>query len=152
MKPRGCLTLVIGLLLAAEGPPPEAVKKELDKLQGEWRLVSANLDGKEKPADQLNPTERSTFAGDQLAVKTDGKVRLRATWVIDPTANPKTFEQTVTDGDPAFGVKKGAKTHGIYELDGDTLKVCRVAIDKELPREFRGGPGVRLFVSQRVKP
>jgi uncharacterized protein (TIGR03067 family) len=139
-------------LAAADNPKQAAVKDELDKFQGEWKLVSANINGTEKPAEKLNPTERSIFDGDQLIVKTEGQVRLRATWVIDPTAKPKTFERTVTDGDPAFGVVKGAKRHGIYELDGDTLREASVKDDKELPKDFEPGPGVQIFVSKRVKP
>jgi hypothetical protein len=51
---------------------------------------------------------------------------------------------------PVFN--EGKKYHGIYELESDTLRECRVNADQERPKEFKAGPGVKLFVSRRIKP
>lgn len=152
MNARHFVIPLVGLLLAAADDPRQAaVKDELGKLKGEWKLVSANKSGKERTADDLD-SQAITFDGDQYIVKVDGEFAMRATWVIDPTARPKTFEWTVTEAAPVSGVEKGAKVHGIYEVDGDTLRVCRVKIDRDLPRGFDPGPGVGIFTAKRVKP
>ncbi len=46
-------------------------------------------------------------------------VTITGTFKIDPTAKPKTMDSTATNGDNA-----GKTMLGIYELDGDTLKIC----------------------------
>jgi hypothetical protein len=41
---------------------------------------------------------------------------------------------------------------GIYEIGGDTLKVCFDPEGKERPTQFKGGPGSQtLVVHKRVK-
>jgi hypothetical protein len=49
-------------------------------------------------------------------------------------------------------VKKGSRSHGIYQLDDDTLTMCWVGAGKQRPKEFKGAPGVKLIVLKRVKP
>jgi uncharacterized protein (TIGR03067 family) len=110
--------LTVGLLPAADDPKQAAVQKELDRLHGQWELVSAEKDGKTIPPDTFEG-ERALYQGDQCTVKKGDKVLQRCTLTIDPTAQPKTFEEAVTDG-----INKGKKKHGIYEVDGDMLRIC----------------------------
>jgi uncharacterized protein (TIGR03067 family) len=147
MKRQIVAILIVGLLLAADDPKQAAVKMELEKLAGEWQLVSAEKDGKKLPPEQLNKKERVVIKGDQYTVLNGAKVLQRSTLMIDSTTNPKTIDRSITDG-----VNKGQKYLGIYELDGDTLRECSVTSGRERPKEFAGGNGVRLFVSKRVKP
>jgi uncharacterized protein (TIGR03067 family) len=124
----------------------EAVKKELEKLQGEWQLTTAERDGKKIPADQFKD-ELVTIKGDVITVTKGGKLMQTSRLTLDLTTSPKTFVREVTDG-----VNKGMKYHGIYELEGDTLTDCYTVADKERPKEFSSKNGARLFVSKRVKP
>jgi uncharacterized protein (TIGR03067 family) len=144
MKRHAILILTVGLLLAADSR--QAVKEELQRLQGEWRLVYAEVSGEVVPEDSFQG-ERTILKGDRLTVLKGGKVLLRATMRFDPTTSPPTFVETIADG-----TSRGRKFHGIYELTGDTLRSCGVSADQERPREFTSRNGEKLFVIQRVKP
>jgi uncharacterized protein (TIGR03067 family) len=140
------LILTVGLLPAADDPKQAAVQKELGRLHGQWELVSVEKDGKTSPPDTFKG-ERVLFQGDQRTVKKGDNVLQRSTLTIDPTAQPKTFEFAVTDG-----INKGMKKHGIYELDGDTLRICQVPGRQDRPKEFASKHGASLLVLKRIKP
>jgi uncharacterized protein (TIGR03067 family) len=148
MKPLliACLTSIALVPTARADDKAEAVKKELEKLQGEWQLVSAERDGKKIPEDKFKD-ESVTLEGDVLTVTKGGKLMQTCKMTLDPTTSPKSFVREVTDG-----VNKGMKFHGIYELDGDTLTGCHTVSDKERPKEFSSKNGASLFVHKRVKP
>lgn len=129
----------------AAGAPEDAVKKEMGRLQGKWTVVSMERDG-----DSLR------ISGDRCRVITDNKytlsvhigVTVEGTFKLDPTANPKTIETT-----QSAGPFKGQEMLGIYELDGDTLKLCYAPPGKERPAEFatKPGSGWILSVQKRAK-
>ncbi len=133
------------LILMAAGRPSQAGKNELAKLQGEWELVYAEVDGQALP-DEGFRGERTILQGERLTVVKGGEVLVRATMTFDPTTNPPTFVQTIAEGP-----HKGKKFHGIYELTGDRLRSCGVPGDQERPREFVTRNGEKLFVIQRVR-
>ena len=54
---------------------------------------------------------------------------MNGTYVIEPAKSPKTIDITMKEGD------KGT-AHGIYELKGDTLKICVARPNTERPTEF----------------
>ena len=126
---RSALVLVAAcLLLGADAP--EAVKKEMAQLEGNWSMVSGERDGQALPDDIVKQAKRMTKDG-ETTVSIGGQVFLKAKITIDPTKKPKTIDYTVTEGD-----NKGKKMLGIYELDGDTAKFCIAAPDKERPTDF----------------
>ena len=63
MRLHTLMALTVGLLVAADAPKDEAAKKDLEKLQGTWALVSAERDGKRLPDAEVKKT-KITFAGD----------------------------------------------------------------------------------------
>jgi uncharacterized protein (TIGR03067 family) len=133
----------VGLLLAAE--PGDAAKAELDKLQGEWTLASSERDGKETPAEEAQKLTR-VIKGDQYTLLRDGKVVVKGTLKVDPTKTPRMID--------VLRAEEGAKPMlGIYELDGDTQKVCFTAPGKDRPAEFSAtaGSGNLLSVWKRKK-
>ena len=67
---------------------------------------------------------------------------------LDPSKSPKTIDVTMTEGP-----SKGTVMLGIYEIDGDTLKVCFDPHGKKRPTEFKSAPGSQTFVNvhKRVK-
>ena len=122
------------------------VEKELKKFQGTWTFESVEAGGKKLPADQFKGIT-VTFAGDKYAVKKSDEVVEAATLKLDPSKSPKTLDAKVTDGP-----NKGALILGIYEISGDTLKVCFDPEGKKRPTEFKGlSGGQTLVVHKRVK-
>jgi uncharacterized protein (TIGR03067 family) len=91
-----------------------------------------------------------TISGNKIIYSPDSD--LWAVLHLDATTKPKTFDFEHNSKDPKK-VEKGFK--GIYEIDGDTLKVC-VAIGsnaKERPKTFESneGSGTTLTILKRVK-
>jgi uncharacterized protein (TIGR03067 family) len=68
---------------------------------------------------------------------------------VDVAKKPKTIDITFTEGP-----EKGKTIVGIYELEGDTYKVCINVNGKERPKEFaaKAGSGHGLEVLKREKP
>ncbi|HYT87242.1 MAG TPA: TIGR03067 domain-containing protein [Gemmataceae bacterium] len=144
MNPHGGIVLLAGLLLTS-APGDDAVKKELARLQGKWQTVSVEIDGRRLEKD---------FSEDRLIMKANtfllraGMDSMQGVFTIDPTRTPKTIDEEVT-----AGAHKGTKVAGIYELDGDTLKVCYAHGKKERPKEFKTAPGsgLALVIYKRIK-
>lgn len=132
----------------AEEPKKDAVKKELDKLEGSWTLVSLESKGKKTPEDDVK-RYHLTIKGDQWTIEYPGG-KDKLTIQIDPGKDPKTIDFTFKA--PSATVR----SRGIYTLgsstDGDTLTLCRVD-QKGLPRpkEFKTTESTTmLFVWKRA--
>jgi len=122
------------------------VEKEVKKFQGTWTFESVEAGGKKLPADPFKGIT-VTFEGDKYAVKKGGEVVEAATQKLDPAKSPKTLDAKVTDGP-----NKEAVILGIYEISGDTLKVCFDPEGKKRPTEFKAESGSQtLVVHKRVK-
>src|SRR5579883_813704 len=102
----------------ARGDRKADVEKELEKFQGTWTFASVEAGGKKHSAAEFKGVT-VTFAGDSFTVKKGNEVIQVARQKLDPSRSPKTLDVRVTDG-----LNKGAVMVGIYELSGDTLKVC----------------------------
>jgi uncharacterized protein (TIGR03067 family) len=151
MMKRIALALVLALLCACVIRLPafaaqqdEASKKELEKFQGTWVFVSMEQDGREAPKTEEPHTV--TFEGDKFTVKLGNKVVQAGTHKLDPTKKPKTVDATVTEGEG-----KGTTMLGIYELEGDTIKVCFDSQGKQRPSQYRtaASPGYFMAVVKR---
>jgi uncharacterized protein (TIGR03067 family) len=120
---------------------------EIRKFQGTWTIESSETGGMMLPADQLKGFIL-TYEGDKHTVKNGDQVIQVGTQKIDPSKSPKAIDVTMTEGP-----NKGAVMLGIYEIDGDTLKVCFDAGGNTRPTEFKSPPGSATFVNvhKRVK-
>ncbi len=122
------------------------VEKELKLLQGTWAFESVEAGGNKLPGEQFKAMS-VTFEGDKYSVKMGDQVVEAARQKIDPSKSPKTMDITVTEGP-----NKGKEYLAIYEISGDTLKVCFDPEGKKRPTEFKGDVGSQtLVVHKRVK-
>jgi len=140
------LVTVAGVSLA-RAEENEAAKKDKEKLQGEWSMVSGTSDGQEIPEEYRKQMKRAC-KGDELTVTVGEQLVMKAKITLDASTKPKTIDYEVTDGP-----NKGKKQLGIYELDGDTLKSCFAAPGDERPKEFTSKEGEKRIFSvwKRVK-
>jgi uncharacterized protein (TIGR03067 family) len=140
MKPRLLIVLVAGLLLAADD-----AKKDVQKFQGEWTLVSAKRDGQDIPEEMIKGIKR-TIKGDDYSVTRDGETLLKGKFKVDPSKKPKTIDLTFKD-------QSGAEVTalGVYDLDGDNLKICYSNPGKDRPKDFVSETGITLGVWKRAK-
>ena len=128
---------------AAQAPGPE-LKKELAELQGVWRLVGFEVDGKEaflqehKQLRWVIKDDRVLYGGDELAKLT-----------LDSAANPRCIDLHM--------VKSKRQLEGIYKLEKDRLKICVALMTdgvKERPLGFKhdGIDKYRTMLFERDKP
>ena len=117
------------------------IEKETKKFQGTWTLESSEAGGQKIPADDLKDFI-VIFEGEKHTVKKGDDVIQVGTQKIDPSKSPKTIDVTMTEGP-----SKGTVMLGIYEFDGDTLKVCFDAAGKKRPTQFKSAPGSETFVN-----
>jgi uncharacterized protein (TIGR03067 family) len=136
------VVLTVGLLLGADAK--DDGKKELEKFQGEWTVESGERDGQKFPEEVAKSLKR-TVKGDKTIVSREGQVVAEGTITLDPTKKPKTIDIKLD--------ASGETVQGIYELDGDTLKICYAAPGMPRPKEFatKEGSGLTLGVWKRVK-
>jgi uncharacterized protein (TIGR03067 family) len=146
---RCIVTVLVGLLLGADAKKDDA-KKDAEKLQGTWKVVSGEQDGKA----QDNARDFvMVFDKDSFTVKRGDEVAVKGTFKLDPSKKPKTIDMTITEDRKAQD--KGKVARGIYELDKDTLKWCTAEPGgDDRPKEFVTKEGTRhmLITFQKEKP
>jgi uncharacterized protein (TIGR03067 family) len=146
---RRCVVMicVAGFLVAADDAKDKAVKEELKKFDGGWKAVMAKANGQEAPAEELNKVQVTCENG-QYTVKIDDNVVEKGNFTVEPGKKPKTIEFKATEGQ-----NQGKSFHGIYELEGDDLKICFGESDKDRPTDFTSDKdsGRVLHVYKRAK-
>lgn len=124
-----------------------AEDKDSAAAEGTWSPVEAELAGQKFP-EEVTKTIKLVITGDKYTV-TVGKMVDRGTVKLDSSAKPKTIDITGTEGP-----NKGKTFLAIYELNGETLKVCYDLAGKARPTEFKTKPDTQLFLVtyKREKP
>ncbi len=139
---RTCLCLLICLVGGREARPDEA--QDRGRLEGTWSFVSTSRDGEAKKDRDLGGV---VFQGDTITFPAaDPKKTVRGTFTVDSSKSPKTMDITLDRG--------GKKTVmlAIYELDGDTLKLCHFLgqiAAKERPTELAADKRTVLGILKR---
>lgn len=134
------VALVAVLLVAADD-----AKKDAENIQGIWTVVSAERDGKKMPEKETKNV-KVTFKDGVMSVSREARDE-KAGYKLDPAKKPKTIDFT-PDQD-----KKEKPALGIYELDGDNLKLCWSKEGGARPTEFvsKADSDVMLIVLKREK-
>jgi uncharacterized protein (TIGR03067 family) len=149
VRPVGAILLVgvTAFLVAADPPKEDAAKKDLESIQGTWKIVMLEADGEQAPA-EIVATVKLVFKDDKLTFTPGEPGFTNYTYKLDPTAKPANFDMTHTDG-----ANKGKTQKGIYSLAGDSLKICFGQADQR-PKEFtaKANSGQAMYVLKREKP
>jgi uncharacterized protein (TIGR03067 family) len=135
-------SLLLILLFLWTPAADDAVAADLDKLQGTWKLVSYERNGKPLPSEQVKD-RIVVIADQQWTDRTGDAIHGQGTITLDVKTTPRSIDTTFTVGFP-----KGKTSLGIYELTGDTLRSCVAEPGGERPQEFAAPAGSsRIFVS-----
>jgi uncharacterized protein (TIGR03067 family) len=136
-----CLALAAAVSLGTALAQEAQVKKELAPLQGTWKVVELEVNGKNpefvQKAQWVIKGNKVLYAGEELAELT-----------IDNTTKPPCID---------LSFRKPKKVlEGIYSVEKDTLKICvnsKGEGAKERPTDFKtdGKENWRLLVFERIK-
>ena len=139
------LLLTVSLLL-----PAARAADELKTLSGQWSVASAVFAGQALPPPVLaGMSLRMDGASYEATVETEkGKIVDKGTVALSTAAQLKRMTITGTDGP-----NKGKTFLAIYELNGDTLRVCYDLGGGPHPTEFKSAPDTKLLLTtyQRAK-
>jgi RNA polymerase sigma factor (sigma-70 family) len=130
--------------------PAAKPKEDNELLQGTWHIVEVEVGGKHQ-AKETSKDQILVFTGDKLAIKYDDGSSQEMMYRIDPKQKPKGIDLA-----PIAGPDKGYTFKGIYEIDGDRLKLYysrNVAPDAQRPARFVPefeDRGMRSFVLKRA--
>jgi uncharacterized protein (TIGR03067 family) len=118
----------------------EAIKAELKKLNGTWKMVRYELQGSLSP---LASRYSVVFEGDQYALVRDGKTKMTtANVVLNPMRNPKTIDLQITSntttGDMQLGIYRFNEDG---ELEISLIQTRNPSVDKR-PTAFTTKPSV----------
>ncbi len=138
--------------LVMADPPAAAPAGDLGKLQGYWKPLQCELEGKgQMPPDVMKQVtvvfdkkEYFLYFKDSKLDK-DGKPIIFRLALANVTLDESTTPRTITF-EFADGPLKGKKSHGIYELAGNQLRMCYGASEKPKPTKFESPAGSGYFL------
>jgi uncharacterized protein (TIGR03067 family) len=130
----------IGPRSVAQGKPGSAAaagakavakdeKDDRQRIQGIWKAAGLESDGLPRPESAYSGTT-ITFQGDATILSERGYPPSTMSFKLDPLKSPKAIDLIRPSGP-----NKGEGLPGIYDLEGDNLKIC-FRIGKDRPKEF----------------
>jgi len=122
------------------GSDEDASMKDLAKLEGVWKFVLVQVDGKKQP-EVAFATNKMVIAKDGSYIVIQGPRVTRGSVKLNPGTTPKQYDVTI-----ATGPIKGMTFPGIYELEKDTWKICLPLRGKERPATLTSEPGSGLIL------
>lgn len=148
MKRKSILIVAVLACVAAAPPVSAPAKRELARLQGTWEMEALEVNGEDVPKKKLKGTTL-TIKGNKYVVKVKDTEH-EVTIDLDPSKDPKAIDMYLPDGNDAPKLAKG-----VYDLDGDTFRICRHQMaGEDRPRQIGSWPDTNLFVVtwKRKKP
>jgi uncharacterized protein (TIGR03067 family) len=148
-----CLALfVIAVLppLAGRPAPNAATPRDRRRLQGTWHVVALERRGRRMalPGGQLAGRVLSyTFRGDRLLIRSGNRPATEYVIKLDAAKKPRRLEGRRLP-------QPGITMRYLYELRGDTLRLCRAGAVGEWPAAFGTdtNPNAMILELQRQKP
>ncbi len=118
-----------------------------DAIKGIWAVESMTYEGNRAPDDRINGALLTAYDGKDYFQRQGGTIIEEGSYVLDPSKSPKAIDFLIRTGASA-----GKRQLGIYELDGNNLRVCVAAPGStRRPRSFEAA-GTLLVVNRRFRP
>ena len=126
--------------LVMADPPAAAPTTDLDRVQGYWKPLQCELEGKGQMPTEVMKQVTVVFDKNEYHLYfvdkgRDGQPKVlrlaQANIALDGTTGPKSIMFEFADGP-----LKGQKRHGIYEVAGNQLKLCYGPVEKPKPVKF----------------
>lgn len=131
-----CFCLAVGASL-----PVIAADSSTDAkiVQGNWKPAKAELAGQPMPDAVLKIISLKLDNGKYEVLVGDAPDK--GTYTIDPATKPKAITVAGTEGP-----NQGQTFPAIYELEGDTLRICYDLSGTKRPTEFKSIAGTKLYL------
>jgi uncharacterized protein (TIGR03067 family) len=129
------MTLIVTAVLSAGEKPA----KDAKAVQGNWTPAKAELAGQPMTDAVLKSISLKLDNG-TYEVFVGGEPD-RGTYTLDSATKPKSMTITGT-----AGPNSGKTFPAIYELKGDTLRICYDLSGAKRPKEFKSIAGTRLYL------
>src|SRR5262245_30944208 len=114
-SPFFALLALAAFVVSLRGQADDDTKKEFEKLQGTWKLLTV-----EKLGEKAEPKGITwVVKGNKLSMMEGGKAKTEGTVTLNAAKTPHWIDLAYSSG--AF---KSGKHAGIYELNGDDLRIC----------------------------
>ena len=126
---------ILSAALAFAADRPDDAKS----IQGAWTPSKAELGGKAVP-DAVLKTIKLKLDNGKYKASVAGESDI-GTYTLDVASKPKGMTVNGTEGP-----NKGKNFPAIYELDGDTLRICYDLAGAKRPTDFRSTAGTKLYV------
>ncbi len=136
MKKILCIAFIALASLTSFGAGDSA---DVEALQGTWLPAKAELAGQPMP-DAVLKEITLTLTNHDYTVTTAEQPDY-GTWTIDTSSKPKAMTVTGTKGP-----NNGKTFPCIYELKGDTLRICYDLSGEKRPTEFKSTAGTKLYL------
>lgn len=131
---------MLAFLLAATSPMSfdnqNAMEKDYALFNGVWAFDLVEVNGATQPGVPFETNKMIVVSAERRFIVVQGKKITRGVFQMDPTRTPKQIDVTATNSKG-----KTLTTLAIYELEGDTYKVCSSFRSNERPSEFLSKPG-----------
>jgi uncharacterized protein (TIGR03067 family) len=117
------------------------------RLVGEWRCVSAVVNGKALPAETVKLL-RVRLTADGFRTEKGAEVLFDSKYRVDTTAKPRRIFMMGNEGDLT-----GKEAQGIYSIKGNQLTICYALPGDPAPTQFVSAVGSKAFLllCERVK-
>jgi uncharacterized protein (TIGR03067 family) len=135
------LLCLVPLKPSEKPKPKDAVAAPI---QGVWVIESYELDGTRYPLSVDGAELRLTIEADALKASANN---VESDYTLGADQKPRTIDVT-----PREGKHKGQTTRGVYEIDGDTLRLCcPLDPSAERPRRLTSRNGCGVLTLKRAK-
>jgi len=120
------------------------VAQDLDRLQGAWKVTALEVDGQQMPAEMLAGSnivvQGDRFTSNGMGFVYEGRIG------IDASTTPRRLDMKFD-----AGPEQGNTNPGIYELAGDTWRLCLATRGDVRPAAFGSTPGSGFAVETLVR-
>jgi uncharacterized protein (TIGR03067 family) len=113
---------------------PPKTKTGKATLDGSWTVASAVFGGEKLP-DEITKTIKVTMAKGKVSMEMMGETK-EGTYKADMKKKPATLDVAID----------GKEMHGIFTLEGDTLKVCMAEASEGRPSEYKSEAGTQTIL------
>jgi uncharacterized protein (TIGR03067 family) len=140
MIARVFLAAVACLVLPDDESKDKAIKADLEKIQGTYKMTSLEVDGKAVTEDKLK-SSTLTIKGDKYIIQVKDQT-FETQMILHPEKKPKTIDMKFLDG-----VNKDKMALGIYKFDDETFTMCRgLNPGQTRPQDFGTWPDTNTFL------